>query len=252
MSDGLVRIANAVVKDAEGDLNAPRAFVHRCHSGQVGIVNSEDGYQNLVRFLFGDVRVDGILLLDEITLPVEVEKERQAGRKVRASYQFEVIVRVRGFDWDLHRRTTSEESAVFRTFDEMFPASGPPRTPHLFSAFLTTSARINKRRPSMAFAVDLSVGVPDYEVDGFLWRNQHFKGSYLFRDTITIEATPDGDGKEQTYRVSYGLDSKTPNKATKRVEGTTSPDGLEYRIPLRSGTRPGLAGTLLLRARPWS
>src|SRR4051812_5841873 len=48
MSDGLVRIANAVVKDDEGGLNAPRAFVHRCHSGQVGIVNSEDGYQNLV------------------------------------------------------------------------------------------------------------------------------------------------------------------------------------------------------------
>ncbi|MEM1422493.1 MAG: hypothetical protein AAGH64_00670, partial [Planctomycetota bacterium] len=51
LSDGLVRIANATVR------KTPRAFVHRAHSGQYGIVNSEEGYQNLTRFLFGDLRV---------------------------------------------------------------------------------------------------------------------------------------------------------------------------------------------------
>jgi hypothetical protein len=50
-SDGLVQIEQAQVPGAH------RAFVHRSHSGRYGIVNSEEGYQNLQRFLFGDVKV---------------------------------------------------------------------------------------------------------------------------------------------------------------------------------------------------
>jgi pimeloyl-ACP methyl ester carboxylesterase len=46
-SDGLVQIDNAYVR------NANRAFIHRSHSGIYGEVNSEEGYQNLRRFLFG-------------------------------------------------------------------------------------------------------------------------------------------------------------------------------------------------------
>jgi hypothetical protein len=50
-SDGLVQIDNAYVRGAH------RAMVHRSHSGRYGIVNSEEGYQNLRRFLFGDLQV---------------------------------------------------------------------------------------------------------------------------------------------------------------------------------------------------
>ncbi len=50
-SDGLVQIDNAYVEGAY------RALVHRSHSGRRGIVNSEEGYQNLRRFLFGDLEV---------------------------------------------------------------------------------------------------------------------------------------------------------------------------------------------------
>jgi pimeloyl-ACP methyl ester carboxylesterase len=46
-SDGLVRIENAWVKDA------PRVDIHRSHSGRYGIVNSNEGYQSMQRFLFG-------------------------------------------------------------------------------------------------------------------------------------------------------------------------------------------------------
>jgi hypothetical protein len=50
-SDGLVQIDNAYVRGAH------RAFVHRSHSGAYGEVNSEEGYQNLRRFLFGSWKV---------------------------------------------------------------------------------------------------------------------------------------------------------------------------------------------------
>jgi pimeloyl-ACP methyl ester carboxylesterase len=46
-SDGLVQIQHAYIKGAH------RAFVYKCHSGRYGEVNSEEGYQNLSRFLFG-------------------------------------------------------------------------------------------------------------------------------------------------------------------------------------------------------
>jgi pimeloyl-ACP methyl ester carboxylesterase len=51
-SDGLVRIEHAYVKGAS------RAFVYKSHSGSYGEVNSEEGYQNLRRFLFGRWKVD--------------------------------------------------------------------------------------------------------------------------------------------------------------------------------------------------
>jgi len=46
-SDGLVRIEHAYVRGAN------RAYVYKSHSGSYGEVNSEEGYQNLRRFMFG-------------------------------------------------------------------------------------------------------------------------------------------------------------------------------------------------------
>ncbi len=57
-SDGLVRIEHAYVRRAH------RAYVYKSHSGSYGEVNSEEGYQNLRRFLFGrwevSVALDGL------------------------------------------------------------------------------------------------------------------------------------------------------------------------------------------------
>ncbi len=55
-SDGLVQIENAYVSGTR------HAYVHRSHSGRYGIVNSEEGYQNLRRFLFGDLAVQADLI----------------------------------------------------------------------------------------------------------------------------------------------------------------------------------------------
>jgi hypothetical protein len=60
-SDGLVQIDNAYVRGAN------RTFVHRSHSGRYGEVNSEEGYQNLRRFLFGTRKATARLV--NATLP---------------------------------------------------------------------------------------------------------------------------------------------------------------------------------------
>ena len=54
-SDGLVRIEHAYVRGAN------RAYVYKSHSGTYGEVNSEEGYQNLRRFLFGRWKVQAFL-----------------------------------------------------------------------------------------------------------------------------------------------------------------------------------------------
>lgn len=58
-SDGLVRIENASVwgVNKSGKISAPcaTAYAYRSHSGYFGIVNGEEAYQCLTRFLFGDV-----------------------------------------------------------------------------------------------------------------------------------------------------------------------------------------------------
>ncbi len=262
-SDGLVRINNAAVfapttDPAEPTKLAPRAFVYRSHSGYYGIVNSEEGYQNLTRFLFGDARVDGYLEIRDITLPPDVEKARVEGKPVRASYQFEVIARVRGTHWDLSRRVANENSTVFRTYGELFPQAvqsaidRPGRSdPDLFTVYLNSNLRVNRQSPTLGFSIDLGVLVPDYEVDGALWLKNHFPGGYIFRDKLNLEVTPPKKPTDQ-WQLRCGFDSKTPNRATQSIEGTLSDGALEFRIPIVQKNRPGIDATLVLRAVRWN
>ncbi len=219
-SDGLVRIENAVTHgpDANGnDVSSPRAYVHRSHSGHFGIVNSEEGYQNLTRFLFGALRVDGILDIDDITLPSEVQKEFDNGKTVRASYQFEIAVSVRGCQWQMTRREVRENSAIFRSYSDLFPGEDgtkrlPDRSksPHLFTVFLDPSKKA-KGSKSVSFAFDVKVLVPDYEVDGFIFLKRHYEGGFIFRKLILLEAFPDAEAPGG-WRIKHGFQDINPGK----------------------------------------
>jgi PGAP1-like protein len=262
-SDGLVRIENATTHGpgpGGRDVTSPRAFVHRSHSGHYGIVNSEEGYQNLTRFLFGKLRVDGILDIDDITLPPEVQKMFDAGKAVRASYQFELTVSVRGCQWQMTRREARENSAIFRTYAQLFPGKEggkrPPdrrQSPHLFSVFLDPGKSV-QASGSVSFAFDLKALVPDYEVNGVLFMKRHYEGGFIYRELIMLEAFADPKAPGG-WRVKYGYQTASPGKPgvearTRALEG--KPAGLAFDIPIEQKSRPGLRGTLRLEARPWS
>jgi hypothetical protein len=255
-SDGLVGIKNATTHGEWNgrEVSSPRAFVYRSHSGHFGIVNSEEGYQNLTRFLFGNVRVDGVLEIDELILPEKVQKAKDSGKEIRASYHFEVVVSVRGKQWEMHRRTVNENSATFRKYDELFdPKTKKPiyeRGPHLFSTFLDGTKRVNAKRASLGFAVDLRVMVPDYVVDGFLFLDDHYEGGHIYRDRIYFEATPPSSAGE-TWKVDYGFESETPNTATTRADVKRTKEGVEFQIPVQQATRPGIRARLRVTARKW-
>ena len=244
LSDGLVQIKNASVR------NSPRAFVHRSHSGHYGIVNSESGYQNLRRFLFGNLRVLVELTNVRVSFPAKVEKKVGERKKVRASYHIDTVFSVRGIPVEINRRVYDEGSAIFRSHEDL--NSKPTK---LFTAFLMRGARVNSRRPSLGFALRLHVRVPDYEVDGSAFFDDHYEGGTIFADKLNVEVTtaPDGD-----LRVRYGWDSRSPNRTTRTVREISRAPTIEggqslATIPFgRNNTKPSISGELHFTASRWN
>lgn len=241
MSDGLVQIDHAVVQQA------PRAFVYRTHSGPYGIVNSEEGYQNLVRFLFGDMKVEGELLVEALPLPPSVRKAQKQGRTIRASYFFEATVSPRGaMSYKLTERRIETFSAILRKFDELLRSDKvegltSPRSPVLFSVFLST--KHITVGSTVVFTVDLSVSTTGYEIDGRLFFSQHIPGENLYRNTLTIRATPKDDG----WNLRYNLTDDSWGESRGR-EVKQDPQG--FFIPLESAK--GFKGKLYLVTQPWN
>jgi pimeloyl-ACP methyl ester carboxylesterase len=132
-SDGLVRIDNAYVRGAS------RAFVHRAHSGRYGLVNSEESYQSLRRFLFGSQRVEvqlaGIDLqgerrpaelssMSDDELQVEYESMPGGGEGFdtpsdKEFWQADVQVTIRGLPVVLHEQSVEKHCPVQLTQEQI-------------------------------------------------------------------------------------------------------------------------------------
>jgi hypothetical protein len=246
LSDGLVRIANAYVDDA------PRAHVHRSHSGAHGIVNSEEGFQNLTRFLFGDLRVDGVLNVEALPLPSIGMVRKLLGTRV--GYYFEVVVGTRGaLDFDLTRRTIANNSAILRQRGDLFDEAGTllkaAKHPALFSVFLDTTKRPQNRK-EMMFSVQLSVSMLTYMGEDSSVDQHYVPGEYLFRDTLVINAIPP-DTSGASWRVGYVFaDSGWSGAADQIAESRKDEQGKPYvAIPLQN--QKGFKATLRLYGTPW-
>jgi len=241
MSDGLVRIENAYVA------GAPRAFVHRSHGGPLGIVNSEEGYQNLVRFLFGDIRIDGILELEKLPLPPSVQKAKDKDKEIRASYWFEARISPRPPDDENHTYYLTDRrkinfSAVMRKYDEMMKPEEAglekPRWPFLFSTHLDT--RKISRGDTLVFMLELAVTPTDYEIDGFLFFDRTIPGEDLYSENLCIRATRNDDG--WTVRCN-----RTSKDWGEKIGHELEQDGEDFVLPLSN--EKGFRGRLRLKLK---
>jgi hypothetical protein len=247
LSDGLVRIENAYVT------GAPRAHVHRSHSGPYGIVNSEEGFQNLTRFLFGDVSVDGVLEIENLPLPPTTKLQKLLGTKV--GYYFEVVVATRGaLDFDLTRRTVANNSAMLRPRSDIFEDDGTlkadARHPHLFSTFLDLSKRPQASK-EMMFTIQLAVSMITYTGEETPTDEHYVPGEYLFRDTVVISAIPPSAPTE-SWQVSYVMaDSGWSSAKTTPAAGKVDEQGQPYvAIPLQNDK--GFKAILRLYGSHWA
>lgn len=255
-SDGLVRVANATLWGVDRQTLQPTrpaaaAYCYRSHSGYFGIVNSEEAYQNLSRFLFGDIRVDLWLEITSVTLPTGLQP-REA--EVEALYQFEVLASPRGKRWYLTRRVAEEDSPACRTHSQLSnPKEERDRRMYLSSVFLMNRARVNLKNPGLAYAMTLGVKVPDYQVERRFWADQHYEGGHLFRDTAIVEMVPPAAAGDD-WSVKYGWMSKADGIATKALKyKVLQEDGqVVVEIPFAGNNEPGIKGRIKLVVRAWN
>lgn len=220
-SDGLVQIGSAYVAGAH------RAFVHRSHSGRYGMVNSEEGYQNLQRFFFGDVKVD--ISLCDVEAPTGPD----------VSYQAEVRFTIRGLPVLLHERTTDHYCPILM--------SDSKRSFKLFTAFLIPRYAA-RQGDTCRYAMRVSVQALQRK-DGWLTFNDHLEQIPLWSDDLVVDLTPGPDG----YSGSYGWRSETQEPATPLdPQSAQATSGAEVALPSAARRVLGKNARILLEAQPWS
>jgi pimeloyl-ACP methyl ester carboxylesterase len=171
-SDGLVQIENAYVPGAN------HAFVHRSHSGRYGLVNSEEGYQNLWRFLFGDVKVTADLVRLRIPQGEEV------------LWQAEVRLSVRGLPILMHEQTAAHYCPIQLVTPSEDDADRPVP---LITTFLSTKGSRPENADSMRYS--LHVRVFSLRQEGGVFRFfDHLEQSADFDDVLVVDVKPRAEG----------------------------------------------------------
>lgn len=241
-SDGLVKIDNAWIE------GAPRVHAYLSHSGHCGMVNSETGYQNLTRFLFGDALMTARMVVEHLPLPPSVEQAKEDGDAIEGSYLFECTVTPRLFPpVALSDRRDEHGSAIFRRYDEMCHPERAghehARHPVLFSVYLDSSKITVSQGRTMLLVADIAVRSTEFKVAGRWFVNRRVPDENLFRDKVVILATAAGDG----WRLRYIMGDEDWGEGRGRA-ARVDDDGATY-VPLRS--RKGFRARLCLEIAAW-
>jgi hypothetical protein len=234
-SDGLVQIENAYVR------GAPRAYAHRSHSGRYGIVNSEEGYQNLERFLFGDMRVH--LELDRLdALRASLAARARAGRADGVFHHLDATVAVRGLPALMHNQQIQHNSAIPVEYRKLKDGEPIP----LFTVFLLSDNRPDTEdycRYSLRLRlqpVDLREGVQQFD------RHMEQVGSWEgVLDVETIKAP--GRGWTIRWRWRYQPTAEWQEATPKGTAPT-----VEVPFPASAAEELGPKAVLRMTATPWN
>jgi pimeloyl-ACP methyl ester carboxylesterase len=186
-SDGLVRIEHAYVRKAH------RAFVFKSHSGSYGEVNSEEGYQNLRRFLFGRWQVR----VDLIGLPSYAEFEEA---KPPAVWQADLRLSVRGLSIVLSEQRAEQYTPIQLNAELQQHTDSPDHPVPLLTTFLfeqtaasgATPARGNedaKHHGRVRYSLNLRVAKLAQQDNAFDFR-EHLEQVPDWADTAIFDVGP--------------------------------------------------------------
>ena len=197
-SDGLVQIEHAYVREAH------RAYVHKSHSGSYGEVNSEEGYQNLRRFLFGRWAVAATL--------VDAQIPGQPG----VSWQMDMRLAIRGMSVVMSEQTTSHWCPIMLTAP--LPAEGVTlvRTFLLDPADRANETAVAGRR--MRYTITLRL-FPVHEADGAFDFSNSIEQVPLWQDSLIVDVEPRADDNALTAHAAW---NETVPGANQNPEPITS------------------------------
>ncbi|MBA2444264.1 MAG: alpha/beta hydrolase [Nocardioidaceae bacterium] len=165
-SDGLVQIQNALVTGAN------HAYVHRSHSGRYGLVNSEEGYQNLARFLFGDVKVTADLI--DLAFPDDEE----------LTWQAEAQVSIRGLPILMHEQAAAHYCPIL--IEKRRPEDPADRPVPLVTTYMSSTSSRPEQAPTMRYTLHIRVLSLRERKRGFFWED-HQEQTSDFDDTLIID-----------------------------------------------------------------
>lgn len=146
--------------------------MHRSHSGSYGLVNSEEGHQNLRRFLFGDLRVTSTLVGHR--LPTDE----------RTDWQADVRPSVRGLPIVMHEQTASHWCPV--QLPRTRTDGGPERDVPLVTTFLCRQLAPRDGAGTVRHALHLRV-LSLRRVDGFLSFGDHLEQTADLDDILIVD-----------------------------------------------------------------
>jgi pimeloyl-ACP methyl ester carboxylesterase len=241
-SDGLVRIPDAQLTNPD----THRAYVYRSHSGRYGIVNSEEGYQNLRRFLFGRyqvaIRFGG---LDIASTGADTAEDADADAK----WQADLRMSVRGLPVVMDEQLAAHYCPIELTA-ELAAQAGPAGLVPLTSVFLLTPGSGQGPVPTRCrFALQLRV-FRVVERSGFFDFSYHLEQIADWDDTLIADIGYPDDaattGEPQVWAAwnsaVSGVLAKTDPIQDKSLElaGT----GYEIQLPETARAILGASSTL--------
>ncbi|MBV9083154.1 MAG: hypothetical protein JOZ62_10785 [Acidobacteriaceae bacterium] len=191
------------------------------------MVNSEEGYQNLRRFLFGDLRAK--TLLTNFVLDFSANHNSKIPD---VTYFLETQAAIRSLPVLMHERTLHHycaEAIDEQTFNERY--RGPDSLLPLFTTFLFMNTREDG---TIRFMRKIGLFVQRYE-KGFIIFQDHLEQLPLWSDYLIIQLRqPRGESDSSSVLIadycwaSERLEPNTPLRPDPRPdEGTAS-----YTIPL--------------------
>lgn len=201
-SDGLVKQDRAYMvsgeKPADGhtygeDKTAFYANVHRAHSGYKGIVNSAETFENIHRFLFGDIKVR--IAMANIKINTEI------ANGFEYFYDFEVAVTIQGTGVYLHQRKQDLcENAIRIKYQDLIKQ----KDIHLHTGFLNSMLRQSKKDGSHFM---IKFNILEYRTKaGFFWDTQ-YPSRTIYTQSLEVRI---GDDKGDPT-ASYSWQSDTNN-----------------------------------------
>ena len=233
-SDRSISRADNVESDYPEDRQAFYANVHRAHSGFRGIVNSYESYDNIQRFLFGNVIVR--LCLEDMQLKLTQDPG------FRYFYDIEFTFSIRGTGSYLHRRQQVPcENAIRINVD----GAGFPRSQHLHTGFFNTDLR-PQNDPYSNFLLTFRV-VERRVRDGILHLfDQEYPERQIYNEALETRV---GDPRLGAQMVQYRWLSDLDGAADPGTWSDAVFNGQDFRLPLRSANT--IAATLAVQTARW-
>jgi hypothetical protein len=131
-------------------------------------------------------------------------------------------------------------------------AGSADKSIYLSTVFLAKYGKVNRNDDTLSYAVTIGIRVPDYEIDGRFWNQQHYEGSYLFRDTVEIVLDPPAAGGKWTVRSRWQSTGAqdTQSLSVDDLKNGNAPAAIALKFD--DGQTPGIAGTLRFIVRAWN